>query len=402
MIYKYLLYVIIPVLLNLSNVLASGEGAVITLEFPAGAENTALGETGVSVANTVSSTFWNPANVACLYDETYLNLIFTYFHEDLLPSFGIPDLYHNFTAFSTTLNNVFPNIDIGYAFFRNYVNMDKITLYRDTGETEIIVDSKEKVISNTLGIRVFKILSIGASFKEYDSRLAPGYGGEQRPDDGIAKGRAFDLGIRINKKLEFAGLFYISPAIGASLLNIGNDSAQYIKSSGNKDPLPKLGMAGVSCEFNALELFGYTGIYEISYNLLTKPNERTKHHGHKFQITPFYYLLHGKMIDSAGLRFEKNSGHIISFNLQKTYMMFKNLVRVFDLLNKTDNFSRVTKWEEKLNLKGFELKPNLFFSKCYSSIIDGNDAREGQKREEWTAGFGIVAKFPELFNKKTD
>lgn len=29
-------------------------------------------------------------------------------------------------------------------------------------------------------------------------------------------------------------------------------------------------------------------------------------------------------------------------------------------------------------------------------------SREGQKRDEWTAGFGIVAKFPELFNKKTD
>lgn len=74
-----------------------GESAVITLEFPAGAENTGLGESGVSIANTVNSVFWNPANVASLYEESYVNFIYSRFSEKLLPAL-VSDLFHDFTA----------------------------------------------------------------------------------------------------------------------------------------------------------------------------------------------------------------------------------------------------------------------------------------------------------------
>jgi len=152
---------------------AVGESAVITLEFPAGAENTSLGEIGVSYANTIYSVFWNPANVACLYEETNLNHIYTNFHEDLLPAINLPDLYHNFSGFSTTLNDVFPHVDIGYAYFKNYISFG---MNREFDSNGIVIDSffsDETVKADCFGLRAFDIISIGMAFKKFDSRLAP-------------------------------------------------------------------------------------------------------------------------------------------------------------------------------------------------------------------------------------
>lgn len=163
-VHKYVQIFLFCLILSYVNAHAVGESAIITLEFPAGAENTGLGESGVSIANTVSSVFWNPANAASLYEETYVNFIYSRFHENLLPSLRIPDLYHDFTAFSTTLNNIFPFVDLGYAYFRNYLGLGENKIGDDW------VNSSETVISNCLGIRGFDILSFGISFKRFDSR----------------------------------------------------------------------------------------------------------------------------------------------------------------------------------------------------------------------------------------
>lgn len=86
-------------------------------------------------------------------------------------------------------------------------------------------------------------------------------------------------------------LFYINPAIGVSGLNLGKDSAKYIDTSNRKNPLPRRGWLGGSCIFNALDIFEYSFIYEVDYNLLSKPKEKTSHIGHKIQLTPFFALL---------------------------------------------------------------------------------------------------------------
>jgi hypothetical protein len=378
-----------------------GEGAVITLQFPAGAENTGLGETGVSIANTVNSVFWNPANVACLYEELYLNHIYSNFHEDLLPVLHLPELYHDFSSFSTTLNNIFPHIDLGYAYFRNFINMGINTIEDSNGVVIVNTNSDETVTSNSIGIRGFDILSFGVSFKRYNSRLAPGIGGPTKPDDGIAKGYAIDLGIRINKKFDILGLFYLNPAIGVSALNLGKDSTEYIKGSSNKEPLPRIGWLGGSCEANVLDLFSYTYVYELEYNLLKHPNECTKHIGHKFQITPFYSIIKGKMTDTAGQRYEKSDGYVVCVNLRKTFLMITKFVKVIDIINKTDNFSKLMEWDNSLTIREFNFKPNIYYSKSHS-VISGRKAestREGQVRNDWSIGFGIIGGFPDNLKK---
>ena len=382
-----------------ANVIAVGESAVVTLEFPAGAENTGLGETGVSFANTPYSVFWNPANAACLYEETYLNHQYTEFKELLLPSLKIPGLTHNFTAFSTTINNILPHIDIGHVYYRNHINMGSDT----NGYIINIGNASETVTANCFGIRAFDILSFGFSIKEYDSKLAPGMGTILHPNDGTARGNTSDIGLRANKKFEFAKLCFVNPAIGVSILNLGGDSAKYLESISNKDPLPKKGWLGGSCEFNALDIFEYTFIYEADYNLVTEPNEKTTHIGHKFQITPFYSLLRGTLSDTAGKRYEKTEGYVVSINARKSYQMVYKIVKLFDYLNKTNNSEKMEKWDNSLNVRGFAFKPDIFYSQSHS-VIHGSrpdQIREGQTRDDWSIGIGIISGFPNYFEKKT-
>jgi hypothetical protein len=69
-------------------------------------------------------------------------------------------MHHDFTAFSTTLNDVFPYVDIGYAYFRNYINIGE----SEFESTYSVSNSRETVASNSIGIRGLDILSLGISF----------------------------------------------------------------------------------------------------------------------------------------------------------------------------------------------------------------------------------------------
>lgn len=391
---------------------AVGESAVIALEFPAGAENTGLGEIGVSYAQTVYSVFWNPANVACLYEETYLNHGYTQFHESLLPAFHLPDLYHDFYAFFTSLNNIFPHIDIGYAYFKNFLNFGKNYLYDSVGVVLDSFYSDETVKANCFGVRVFDIFSLGFSFKSYDSRLAPGIGGPQFPNDGTAQGHAFDFGIRINKRFEFFDIFTINPAIGATALNMGRDSAQYMHSSEEKDPLPRKGIMGGSCEVNILDFIGYTLIGEVDFSLVSKKHEhlifkiksyeKITHIGHKLQITPFYARLWGVMNDKAGRRYEKTRGYVVSINLKKTINMIANIIKLYDILSHSNKYESYIKLDKEFSLGKFTFQPNMHYSKS-RSVIDSeftSIARHMQTRNDWSFGIGVMGEFPNFFKMK--
>jgi hypothetical protein len=102
---------------------AVGESAVITLMFPAGTENCALGESGVSHAKNMYTVFWNPACLPAVYDENMANIAYGSFDEALLPAFRIPDLHHYYSSLCLFLNDVLPYTDLSYAYFRNYIDM---------------------------------------------------------------------------------------------------------------------------------------------------------------------------------------------------------------------------------------------------------------------------------------
>lgn len=105
---------------------AMGNTRVITLEFPSGAENTALGEAGVSLANSPYSVFWNPASIPALYDEYKCRVMYSYFHEELLPELGFGDLFHYDTSFTILLNDLIPEFDLGFSRRTAYLNFGDI------------------------------------------------------------------------------------------------------------------------------------------------------------------------------------------------------------------------------------------------------------------------------------
>ncbi|MBN1757906.1 MAG: hypothetical protein JW863_06295 [Chitinispirillaceae bacterium] len=381
-------------------VLAVGDAAVITLEFPFGSENCALGESGVSHAKNIQTVFWNPAGLPAVYDELQLNFLNGSFHEDLLPAFFIPDLYHESTTFGVFLNDVLPYTDISYAFFRNYISMGENIVVDSLGLDSDTVFSDETVLAHAFAFRLFDIVSLGVSLKSFDSRLAPGIGLPDYPGDGVAEGNAFDIGLRIGKRFSFLDLFEVEPAFGVSLLNWGPDSALYIHDSElGADPLPKRGIIGGSAHFNLLELFEYTIIYEEDYTLVTKHKEKTEHLGQRFQISPFYIVQRGHMYDGVGNRNEIEKGYTAMFNLQKTLQMVFRLVKLYDYLTEQHLWRSMKTIEDKLSIGGWKFKPNVHYSRSHSEIFPQNDniAREGQVRDDRMFGLGIVATFPTAF-----
>ena len=402
MLRKRLLIFLLILLLN-GSAFSCFKGAVITLEFPAGAENTALGEAGVSYAKNLYSVFWNPANLPVLYDETYSNIIYTSFREELLPQLDL-DLLHTYQSFGVFLNDVFPYVDFGYSFFRNYIDMGESEVYDEWGNLIDTVHSTEAVFSNSFGLRAFDILSFGFSFKRFDSRLAPGIGGDEYPDNGIAEGRCFDVGFRIGKRLNFFDIFMINPSIGISFLSLGDDSADYLKDTiGEEDPLAKKMYLGGSCDINVLDLFEFTYLYDVMMCLICKKwEDREKHAGYRFQITPFYAILRGYLNDSLGDRHERSEGSTFSINYQKTYNAVWKIIKLIDLFSGNDRYLKMKEREHRLSVRGFTFKPNIYFTRSKSEIVKEQQPgiRVGQTRKDWSLGIGVIASFPNYFKKE--
>jgi hypothetical protein len=392
---KKLFLLVVSILLCAVSVSASSQSAVITLEFPGGAENTGLGECGVSHAKNIYTLFWNPASLPAVYDETYSNIIFGHFHEVLLPLFQVPDLYHNFTPFCLLLNKVVPHIDISYGCFENYISFGTNDWTDIMGNVMDSAFSDETVWAHTLAVRAFDIFSAGITFKTYNSRLAPGYG---IGDDGIATGIAYDVGFRIGKKIPLFDIIELQPALGLSFLNLWGDSAKYIHDrTDTYEPIGKTIIYGGSMGFNVLDLFEYTYIREISRSMLAGSwHEKTDHWGERFQITPFYCRIQGKMIDSVGNRHERTQGDVVTLNFRKSLEMLEKVVRFSDRLNHTSYCQTLVSWDEEQAIGKYKIKPNFYFSFAHNSIetTGDNDSREGQSRFDWTLGIGILGNFP--------
>lgn len=384
-----------------TSLFAVGQSAVITLEFPAGAENTGLGECGVSDARNAYSIFWNPANLPAVYDQTYSNILFGHFHERLLPAFEIPNLYHNFSPFCLLLNDVAPNIDFSYGYFENFINFGTNDIHDELGNIKL-VRSDETVRFHSIAFRAFDVLSAGISFKKYESRLAPGMG---IGDDGIATGNAYDIGMRLGKRLPFFDIVEFQPSLGISFLDLWGDSAKYIRDRTIPyDPIPRRIIYGGSIGLNLLDVFEYTFLHEYDRSMLAGDwDEITKHWGNRFQITPFFCILKGRMDDPSGDRFEKTTGRIYTLNFRKILSMVKKISHLHDRLYHTDLYRKIVAWDEKLCAGRFKIKPNLYISTSSSKIhtIGDNDSREGQTRNDWSLGIGILGSFPDIFSKET-
>lgn len=365
-------------------IFALGEAAVITLEFPHGAENCGMGETGVSLADNINSIFWNPASIPAIGENLHVQYIYSESYESLLPTFHLKDLWHSDTIHALFITDIYKNIDFGASYSVNFINMGE-NIWTDslgliTGKSRI----SETVRSYAAGLRFFNTASVGLAVKEIESRLAPGI--DTLPFNGIAKAQVFDFGVRLEKKFTIAEALDIHPAIGIALHSFPQDSVTYLHydTISRSDPLPLKRWYGASVTFNLLDVIGVAAAREREYSVVNQTF--IDHKGYKIQITPFFALLSGSMIDSLGDRFEDQSGWVMTFNYQRTVTALSRWVKLFNpALSEKIQFPNY--WAAR-----HHINPNIHLQFATSDIHTKGDntAREGQTRNEFSFGVSII------------
>jgi len=383
---------------------AGFKSAVITLEFPAGAVNCGMGETGVASAKNIFSMFWNPACLPALYDENFTNALYGQSHEKLLPDLELGDLYHDFNAGAIIGNKVLPYTDVAIGYYRNFINFGTNILNDSLGLPIDTFLSDETVHSISFAARAFDAVSFGVSCKYYDSRLAPGIGGAGRPADGVAAGTTVDIGLHLGKNFSIFDIIDFKPAYGISCLNLYNDSALYIHNDTTPaDPIPASLRYGTSLGIGILDIFEYSYAYEIGRSLLKHEwDEVETHEGQRIQITPFYCMFSGKLGDTLGQRLEKSEGYAVTLNLQKTYRMLYRVVALGDKIFSASSRHNLDSLGLRMNIGGFTLLPNAFFQMARSEITSSEpwQVRKGQTQTDWSIGFGVLGSFLDAFRKQ--
>ena len=95
------------------------QAALPTLSLEVGGRATGMGCAFVAVSDDYSAPHYNPAGldiIPILYDKKFQAGVY-HFHEQLLPKFGLTDLYHNYLSF------IFNTRKFGsIAFSRKYIS----------------------------------------------------------------------------------------------------------------------------------------------------------------------------------------------------------------------------------------------------------------------------------------
>ena len=148
----------------------------------------------------------------------------------------------------------FHHFDIGYAYANNYINMGMNTIV-DELEREIgPANSYEEVVSNSIGLRVFKIASIGMNIKPYTSALllimAQMAKGQQRG--------WFLILISNRIQTQFLEFINSAPSTGFELVNYRQKSTVSITED-ESDPLPRTRLYGGSLKADIINLIGIFG-----------------------------------------------------------------------------------------------------------------------------------------------
>lgn len=375
-------------------VFAAGKTAVITLEFPHGAENCGMGEVGVSLADDIHSVFWNPASLPAIGKNCSVQYIYSTFYETLLPAFHLQGLWHTDTIHAFFMPNLYRGVDFGASYSVNFINMGENAWTDSLGVVTGKSKSSETVRSYAAGLRFFDIASLGFAIKDIESRLFPEL--DSVPQNGIAKAQVFDFGVRLEKKFAIAEALDIHPALGFALHSFPQDSVSYIHNdtTSTADPLPLKRWYGASLKINLLDMIGVTAAQEREYAVVDQ--EFTDHYGYKIQITPFFALFNGSLVDSSGERFEVHSGKVVTFNFQQT---LRALIRCANLFDPSlgEKLQAPNRWAAK-----HHLNPNIFLRYAKSTIHSrgDNDARDGQTQREFAIGASLIGDLRSLSIQK--
>jgi len=251
--------VLTVVLLLLSQVqdISAQTSAVPFLLISPNSRNSAMGESGVAIADDVSAIFWNPAGLGFQQGmELSLN------HSNWLPQFQQSDLYFEYASYKMDL----PSIGGTLGAALTYLSLGKFER-RDEGNNRLgEFESYELAFSTSYGARVDEDLGLGIGLRIIHSSLSQ-VGTAREQGSGTATAVAGDVGILYRPSkltLPFSNTDIGNRfAVGASITNIG-PSISYIDEA-QADPLP-----------TALRVGFKYDIVKEKYNILTFTTDITK------------------------------------------------------------------------------------------------------------------------------
>ena len=246
-----------------------GESGFLSLRFPVGARETAMGGAGVASSDGAAAVFWNPARLAFEDDGTDLLLQ----HQR---SYGLFDRETAALAHRTPLGS------LGVIFSGFYADDIDRTTEESIGETVGTFAPQQISLGVTYGRRVGERLAVGMGVKVLHEEI----------DIHAGTGFAFDVFLAHKALIE--GLWF-----GASYTNIGSDftvdSVPY--------PLPSVLRLGMSWDPQIEALDGkLTLVGDVIF-----PNDGTEkaHVGAEYRLVPALALRIGSKVnyESQGLTF---------------------------------------------------------------------------------------------------
>jgi hypothetical protein len=142
---------------------------IVCLTLPYGAENSGIGECGVSYPNTLYSIFWNPANAPFLGDKYNCQLIYSFYHEKRL--LRIVQSRNVTNILGVFAKNIIPYIDLSYLVSDNYWDYGEGMRLDSIGNIIDTYNGYDNILVNTIGVSFLKIIGIGLNIKNFKSKL---------------------------------------------------------------------------------------------------------------------------------------------------------------------------------------------------------------------------------------
>ena len=223
--------------------------AVPFLLIAPGARASAMGESGVAVADDASAVFWNPAGLGFQKGQE-LSLS----HSNWLPQFQQSDLFYEYANYKQYMDEIGGTLGAGLTF----LNLGEFERRSEANEYLGTFTSFELAAGVSYGTRIDEDLSFGVGLKLIHSSLSQ-VGTAEEQGSGTATTVAGDIGI-LYRPSKFVIPFTDEDignrfAVGLALSNMG-PSISYVDQE-QSDPLPttlRLGFAYdlVNEEFNRL------------------------------------------------------------------------------------------------------------------------------------------------------
>jgi type IX secretion system protein PorV len=213
------------------------------------ARTSAMGESGVAVADDASAVYWNPAGLGFQYgQEARLS------HSNWLPQFQQSDLYYEYANYKIHIPEIGGTVGAGFT----YLNLGEFER-RDEANTNLgTFKSYEMALAVSYGTRLDEDMSVGVGLKLIHSSLSNVATAEER-GSGTATTVAGDIGF-LYRPSKFVLPFTDEDigdrfAVGLALSNMGPTVAYIDADQG--DPLPTTLRFGVKYdvvheEFNRL------------------------------------------------------------------------------------------------------------------------------------------------------